>query len=186
MKYTIYKTTNLVNGNIYIGKHKTDDPNDDYLGSGKLINRAIEKHGRENFKKEILYVFDTEEEMNTKEAELVTEEFVSSNGNYNLCPGGHGGWGYVNSVPGLNNSGHTKETHKRVSQKMKGRRRHPNSIRATAEAAKKGHKEGKYRYDGMLGKKNSQFGTMWITDGTENKKIKKDESMPEGWRRGRT
>ena len=32
---------------------------------------------------------------------------------------------------------------------------------------------------------NSQYGTMWITNGTENKKIKKDEPIPEGWNKGR-
>ena len=29
MFYTIYKTTNLVNGKFYIGKHKTKDLDDD-------------------------------------------------------------------------------------------------------------------------------------------------------------
>jgi len=36
------------------------------------------------------------------------------------------------------------------------------------------------------GKNNSQFGTMWITDGTQNKKIKKDDQCPNGWHKGRT
>ena len=35
------------------------------------------------------------------------------------------------------------------------------------------------------GKGNSQYGTMWITDGTVNKKIKKDEDIPNGWYKGR-
>jgi len=37
----------------------------------------------------------------------------------------------------------------------------------------------------MVDNKNSQFGTMWITDGEKNSKIKKEENIPEGWRRGR-
>jgi hypothetical protein len=43
--HTVYRTTNLVNGKFYIGVHKTDDPNDGYLGSGKLIGRAFQKYG---------------------------------------------------------------------------------------------------------------------------------------------
>ena len=63
MKYLIYKTTNLINGKYYIGKHETDDINDDYLGSGIALLAAIKKYGRENFTKEVLYVFDSEQEM---------------------------------------------------------------------------------------------------------------------------
>ena len=32
---------------------------------------------------------------------------------------------------------------------------------------------------------NSQFGTMWITDGESSRKIKRDGAIPEGWRKGR-
>lgn len=92
MFYTIYKITNNLNGKHYIGKHKTNNLDDGYMGSGKLIRRAIEKYGIENFSKEILFVYTTEEEMNAMEKELVTLNEDS----YNLCPGGKGGWGYVN------------------------------------------------------------------------------------------
>lgn len=38
----------------------------------------------------------------------------------------------------------------------------------------------------MIGDRNSQFGTVWITNGIENKKIKKDlDNIPEGWYKGR-
>lgn len=91
MKYTIYKITNKINGKIYIGKHQTDNPNDDYYGSGKAIKEAIKKYGKENFIKEILYIFDTEEEMNVKERKLITEEFIKREDTYNLGIGGEGG-----------------------------------------------------------------------------------------------
>lgn len=35
------------------------------------------------------------------------------------------------------------------------------------------------------GSKNSQFGTFWITNGKDNKKIPKGEEIQEGWRKGR-
>ncbi len=41
MYYVIYKTTNLVNGKFYIGKHQTNDLNDGYIGSGKILRLAI-------------------------------------------------------------------------------------------------------------------------------------------------
>ncbi len=36
-----------------------------------------------------------------------------------------------------------------------------------------------------VGDLNSQFGTSWITNGIENKKVKKGVDIPEGWRKGR-
>ncbi len=36
------------------------------------------------------------------------------------------------------------------------------------------------------GEKNSQYGTIWITNGTQNQKIRKTEPIPEGYWRGRT
>lgn len=36
------------------------------------------------------------------------------------------------------------------------------------------------------GKTNSQFGTVWITNSIDNKKIKKNDVIPDGWIKGRT
>ena len=89
--YTIYQVTNQLNGKIYIGKHQTVKPNDGYYGSGRAILDAIKKYGKHNFTKEVLFVFDSEEEMNAKERELITEEFVGRSDTYNLGVGGEGG-----------------------------------------------------------------------------------------------
>ena len=91
MKYTIYQITNKLNGKIYIGKHQTENIEDGYFGSGVALKEAIKKYGKEFFEKEILFVFDTEQEMNEKERELITEEFVKRKDTYNLGVGGEGG-----------------------------------------------------------------------------------------------
>ena len=96
MHYLIYEVKNDINGKIYIGKHKTNDINDDYMGSGKILKRSIEKYGIENFTKTILFELETEQEMNDKEAEIVNEEFIRCGSNYNLMVGGQGGWDYIN------------------------------------------------------------------------------------------
>ena len=96
MKYVVYQIRCKRTDKVYIGKHQTENLDDGYMGSGKLLRRAIKKHGVENFEKTILHVYDNEADMNSKEAELVTEEFCYRKDTYNLCPGGKGGWGYVN------------------------------------------------------------------------------------------
>lgn len=96
--YTIYKTVNKINGKIYVGKHQCDDPYDDYIGSGTLLIRAIEKYGIENFEKTVLYIFDNAEDMNQKEIEIINEEFILREDTYNIGLGGQGGKLLINKT----------------------------------------------------------------------------------------
>lgn len=112
MFYTIYKVTNTLNNKFYIGKHQTDNPNDRYYGSGKAIKSAIRKYGKKNFKKEILFCFDNELEMNAKEKEILTETFISDTMNYNEAVGGEGG-------PHFKGRQHSKETKEKISRGSK-------------------------------------------------------------------
>jgi group I intron endonuclease len=207
MFYTVYKTTNKIDGKIYVGKHQTKDLNDGYLGSGKALKRAIEKYGIENFTKEILFIFDNEAEMNTKEASLVTEEFVKEDTNYNLCPGGNGGFGYINSNEELRiqknkkarlitNTRHNKKlrtwaskggtaTYEKYGVNVKflkaGRNSFLGKTHTPETKALIGEKNSKHQSGGG----NSQFGTVWVTNGKDNKKINKNEPIPDGWVKGR-
>lgn len=99
MTYYVYKVTNIINGKFYIGKRRHSNPKiDPYMGSGKLIKLAIEKYGIENFSKEIIEVFETNEEAALLEAALVTKDIITSNKSYNMHEGGHGGFGHINNT----------------------------------------------------------------------------------------
>lgn len=88
--HLIYMIVNKINNKIYIGKHTTKNPYDDYMGSGKSLKAAIKKYGLENFEKTILYCFDSEDKAYLKESEIVTAEFVKRKDTYNLTVGGLG------------------------------------------------------------------------------------------------
>lgn len=90
-RYYVYLTINLINNKKYIGEHY-GELDDDYLGSGTLIQRAINKYGRENFKKEILYISQTQEENFQKEKEFIKAFNACKDSNfYNIHEGGSGG-----------------------------------------------------------------------------------------------
>lgn len=90
-KHFIYMTTNLITNEKYIDKHYgTED--DSYLGSGKILQRAILKYGKENFKREILYISQNVEENNQKEKEFIKAYNAIEDKNfYNIAEGGDGG-----------------------------------------------------------------------------------------------
>lgn len=95
MFYLVYKTINLKNNKYYIGSHSTYNKEDDYLGSGKVLKKAIQKYGKENFTKVILYEAATSEEMYNKESEEVKKSLFDPLC-YNLNNGGRGGFHYIN------------------------------------------------------------------------------------------
>jgi hypothetical protein len=86
----VYKITCKVNGKEYIGVHRTNNIDDGYMGSGKMIKWAILKYGVENFQKDILHVFPTYKEALLKEKEIVTVEYANRADTYNLREGGYG------------------------------------------------------------------------------------------------
>lgn len=95
MYYYLYEIKNLINGKIYIGVHQTDDIDDEYMGSGKVLKQAIEKYGIESFSKTIIHYFETYEEALDKEKEIVNEDFLQREDVYNLRLGGSGGWDWI-------------------------------------------------------------------------------------------
>ena len=120
MIYYIYKITNLRNGKIYIGIHKTQSLNDGYMGSGKLLKAAIKKYGKDNFKKEVLETFKNEKDMIAREQELVTAQFVLDENNYNIMPGGKFGSLERNGLS-FKNKKHSLETIEKIRNAAVGK-----------------------------------------------------------------
>lgn len=85
----IYKTTNLINNKIYIGQHQKNVFDDNYFGSGRVINNALKKYGRNSFKVEILCWKETIEGLNKAEIYFIAA-FNSTNKKigYNISFGG--------------------------------------------------------------------------------------------------
>ena len=107
----IYKTTNLINGRIYIGQKK-GTINLSYLGSGKLIEKAILRYGKNNFRLEVLAFATTKPMLDGLEMKFIYEyrqvfgkEFL-----YNIMNGGEG-----------NTNPLSEETKKKISLKALGR-----------------------------------------------------------------
>jgi hypothetical protein len=204
----IYKTTNLLSGRYYIGMHSTDNLNDGYLGSGTYLRRSINKHGKENHSIEILEFVNSREELAAREKEIVSLQEIAKKECMNLKVGGEGG--FVSKEACRKGARMLAKLHKErckndpeyrkkrveISKKTareqlekgthpflkvenrknwKGKKHRPETI----EKMKESHKgAGK-------GDKNSQYGTCWITNEVENKKICKGELIPEGWKLGR-
>ena len=198
MNYLIYKITNTANNKIYIGCHKTQDINDGYMGSGKLIKRAINKYGLEKFTKVILHNFSNSEDMFDMEGELVNEDFVTCDDTYNIMEGGKGGWDYVHNsgLSGSSKGGLTlhisdEELSKQISNGVQATYDNGRTGVATYGMLNKHHsattkqKMSESSKNTGLGDNNSQAGSRWITNDEINKKIKKDQPIPEGFRKGR-
>lgn len=206
MHYLVYKITNVINCKSYIGCHQTKNKNDGYMGSGKLIIRAINKYGIENFTKEIMFECTSKEEMFAKERESVTLGKHS----YNLKLGGEGGFSYINANGLSDHASNSKIANSRFLTLLKDREwraswvdavkhgsKNSSAVKAHIAQLKINHPapfKGKLHSDetkSVMSEKakarttNSQSGSMWITDGTSNMKIKADSDVPDGWSRGR-
>lgn len=100
----VYQTKNLINGKTYIGVHSTNKLNDGYIGCGIKSDAsaksqikagrkypfilAVSKYGYNNFKREILSFYESEEDAYEEEYFLLNEKTVRCNETYNASIGG--------------------------------------------------------------------------------------------------
>ena len=209
MYYYVYQITNLINGKIYVGKHKSSKHpiENGYYGSGKQITAAIKKYGQENFIKEVLHYCSSLDEIERKEAEIVTEEFIRRKDTYNMHKGGPGGWEHINNDPikrkevslknSINNKrlglGGTKNWTEKSLEKINAHSwgnkiKHgwnPNNWEKMSDEKKE---ELRRKLSlASSGQGNSQFGRIWISHPMtkEVKRISIHDKIPDGWVRGK-
>ena len=197
----IYKTTNLLNDKYYVGMHSTNNLKDGYMGSGKRLRYSIRKYGVENFKLEILEWFDSREALVEGEEQLVNVDLIKDEMCLNLKIGGQGGLVDVEHARKFKEG--SIKYNKAQWKNSEYREKISNVLRNNI---KENHRLGKMKYGNFKGKShsdetkkkmsesskgngvgssNSQFGTCWITNGNESKKIYKGDLIPLGWNLGR-
>ena len=204
----IYRITNKLNGKFYIGMHSTDNLDDGYFGSGKYLWNSIRKHGKENHTLEILEQLDSRESLVAREKEIVNKEFLENVLSMNLKVGGDGG--FPRPDQSFWNEAHAVAFHSagakasNLARKGKGssdfhKEQTPKGVKA-ALVKNGNHWIGKHQTDehkrkiGEINSKlqsgsgNSQFGTCWVCQPNESRKIKKEDLsiwLDLGWKSGR-
>jgi hypothetical protein len=213
--HIFYKMTNLINDKFYYGMHSChcdDHSNCKYKGSGTRLWYSKQKYGIKNFHIEHLKFFATRKELAQFEKEFVTLDFIKSNQPLcmNIKEGGEGGWEFIHDNDELEKEIASKGG-KIIQEKYRN-----NPIfkeerdKITGNTFKKLWKEGKLTYCDWTGKshkqeskdkiglansisqkgeKNSQFGSKWINNGTDIKKINSTQLetyLQNGWKLGRS
>ena len=139
----IYKSTNKMNKKSYIGRttmplsrrirmHINSSLNGE---DNTYFHNAIKKYGQENFAWEIIAKYNSLEELNKAEIEMIGKYNTLENG-YNLSLGGSSNAGYK----------YTKEQKRKNSEMKRGKHRSEETKKKISEAqkGKKSHNYGKH------------------------------------------
>jgi len=157
----IYITTNLLNGKQYVGKHTAKTLKDEYLGSGEILNKSINKNGKESFKRELLETCKSNKELNEKEIFWIKEKNTLHPNGYNLTKGGTGGDTFSDNPnkerTRLNRSiaikkywdNLSEEDKEKRIEKIRGKKRSDESKKRYSEA-KKGYKMSQSHKENMI------------------------------------
>jgi len=186
--------------------HSTSNLDDGYMGSGRYLRRSIRKYGILNFNKEILEFFGTRELLIEAEKQVITPEMITDINCMNLMGGGSGGFisveqqkhrsecaGKAHGERIKNDLEYRIRFLERITKIMLDNIKYGKMLKSKRFTNKK-HSEKSKQSIGLAnsikqkGNLNSQYGTCWITNDNENKKIKKedfDKWIGEGWIKGR-
>ena len=115
MKFVVYQITKRDTKQFYIGKTSLARWLDGYMGGGRHITNAVNKHGRGAFYRAILATFDSEKEALDFERECVVTKDADPL-SYNLQDGGIGG------------ANPTLESRAKMSKSSTGKKHTPDTI----------------------------------------------------------
>lgn len=105
----VYRTTNTLTGQTYIGQHKRSEFDKNYYGSGIVIQRSLRKYGKKNHKVEILAWGKSLEELNDLETYYIEQERLLNEECLNISNGAKGGHeNYSHAPKGTNVGGNNK------------------------------------------------------------------------------
>jgi hypothetical protein len=178
--------------------HSTDNLDDGYLGSGKYLRRSLNKHGIENHNKEIIEFLTNRNSLKERERQIVNEELVHDKLCMNLKLGGEGGWPILNikirkKISSLGGKAKIKlygdmfhNHHEKLKNDLIYRLKYLECMKDVNQGKEhpfynKHHTEetklkmSLSQQGKQKGERNSQYGTCWITNNKENKKIKKED-----------
>jgi hypothetical protein len=189
--------------------HSTSNLNDGYMGSGKRLWLSINKHGKKNHTKEILEFLDDRESLINREIQLVNEDILNDSMCMNLMKGGKGGFISIDQQKNRSSAGGKRHSELLITDSEYSDRVATNK----REGLIRRWKDPEYRSKLMvivgtnfknkqhstetkklmsashknkgLADSNSQFGTCWITNMSENAKIHRGDIVPDGWQLGR-
>lgn len=155
--YKITCTTGSFKGKFYFGKHTTNNLDDGYKGSGKLLCNYYKKHPND-YIKEIISYHNSDEELNQAEYDII-HPFLGQSMCLNMVDGGLGGncWLYKTEEE-------IKEFKEKISKSSKGRK-------FSEEAKKKSsisHLNQKGTF-GMKGKHHSEETKKKISESNKGK-----------------
>lgn len=113
----IYKTTNKINGKIYIGqKHSSKFLGNKYLGSGKRLKDAIKHYGVDAFEVSLVEEVESEDLMDEREIYWIKYyQATDSSIGYNLSEGGRVNRTLVGENNPFYHKHHTEESRKKMS-----------------------------------------------------------------------
>ena len=182
--FNIYKVTNLINGQVYIGftknplsirkyQHVYDAKKSLENSTRPKFYNAINKYGADNFTWEIIYQSWDKRHCKDVMEDYFIDLYDSYKKGYNTVRGGSAGNGLPRERNGMYGKNHTDEVKRSLSEQAKAR----NSI------GENNPMFGKKRSD--VSERNKQP-KRWITDGNRDSQILRFEPIPDGWTTGRS